>query len=189
VGGVVLRTSPNHQTGRILSDVDGARFGPNTMEVERFLERLNTLDRAQWQAIQKAAPEAGAIPEHDVSAAPEYFQAFARAVQAAKSTVFPGSETAFFEAMRAAHHRAETLVAGLGGVARLHRSTTVIYAKGDDPEAILQLMAEEFENETWERAVNACMIAAGALVVRQGLQDGTFSTLVAPIAPLRLTTP
>lgn len=188
MGGVLI-CGLHCQARRILSDVDGARFGPNTMEVERFLERLNTLDRAQWQAIQKAAPEAGAIPEHDVSAAPEYFQAFARAVEAAKSTVFPGSETAFFEAMRAAHHRAETLVAGLGGVARLHRSTTVIYAKGDDPEAILQLMAEEFENETWERAVNACMIAAGALVLQAHLDEVGFEVLVAPVDRVRTRTP
>ncbi|HYM49528.1 MAG TPA: hypothetical protein VET65_03035, partial [Candidatus Limnocylindrales bacterium] len=89
-----------------------ARFGPNTGEVERFLERLEALDRAQWQGILKAAPEAGALPEHEVSAAPEYFGALAAAARLAKSAVFPGSETAFFEAMRVAHHRAETIVAG-----------------------------------------------------------------------------
>jgi hypothetical protein len=158
-----------------------ARFGPNTQEVERFLERLKGLDRAQWQAIQKAAPEAGAVPEHEVSAAPEYFQALAAAAKLAKSGIFPGSETAFFEAMRVAHHRAETLVAGLGGVARLHPSTAAARVEGDDPEAILRLMAEEFENETWERAINACMIAAGALVVGQALPAGSRRILLHPI--------
>lgn len=158
-----------------------ARFGPNTRAVERFFDRLTALDRGQWQAIQKAAPEAGALPEHDVSAAPDYFQALARAAQVAKSGAFPGSETAFYEAMRVAHHQAATLVAGLGGIARLHRSTAAARAEADDPEAILRLMAGEFENETWERAVNATMIAAGALVVRQALADGDFERLYRPL--------
>jgi hypothetical protein len=158
-----------------------SRFGPNSKEVERFLDRLGRLDRKQWQAIQESAPEAGAVPEHDVSAAPEYFKALSRAARLAKSGVFRGSESAFYEAMRLTHHQAETLVAGLGGTARLHRATSSAQVEGDDPEAILRLMAEEFENETWERAVNACMIAAGALVLRRSLSDGDFRVLYQPL--------
>ena len=158
-----------------------ARFGPNSKEVEHFLDRLTALDRTQWQAIQKAAPQAGALPEHDVLTAPDYFQALARAAQLAKSGVFRGSESAFYDALRVTHHQAQTLVAGLGGVARLHPSTAAARAEADDPESILRLMAGEFENETWERAVNACMIAAGALVVRRALSDGDFERLYGPL--------
>ena len=157
------------------------RFGPNSKEVERFLDRLGRLDRKQWQAIQEAAPDAGAVPEHDVSASPEYFQALSRAARLAKSGVFRGSESAFYDAMRITHHQAETLVAGLGGIARLHRATSTAQVEGDDPEAILRLMAEEFENETWERAVNACMIAAGALVLRRSLSERDFQVLYHPV--------
>ena len=159
-----------------------SRFGPNSKEVQRFLDRLGRLERKQWQAIQEAAPEAGAVPEHDVMVAPEYFSALSRAARLAKSGVFRGSESAFYDAMRLTHHQAETLVAGLGGTARLHPAGSSAQVEGDDPEAILRLMAEEFENETWERAVNACMIAAGALVVRRVLSHRDFSVLYGPLA-------
>ena len=122
------------------------------------------------------------MPEHDVMVAPEYFSALSRAARLAKSGVFRGSESAFYDAMRLTHHQAETLVAGLGGTARLHPAGSSAQVEGDDPEAILRLMAEEFENETWERAVNACMIAAGALVVRRVLSHRDFSVLYGPLA-------
>src|SRR5207245_5101534 len=114
-------------------------------------------------------------------ASPEYFQALSRAARLAKSGVFRGSESAFYDAMRITHHQAETLVAGLGGIARLHRATSTAQVEGDDPEAILRLMAEEFETETWERAVNACMIAAGALVLRRSLSERDFQVLYHPV--------
>jgi hypothetical protein len=157
------------------------RFGPNSAEVERFLERLGSLTPAEWEAIQTAAPPIGSAPEIELSAAPDYFAAFLAATKAAKSEAFPGSETAYFDAMRIAHHRAATIVAGLAGVARLAPRRAAI-AEGDDPEAILQLMAEEFENETWERAVNACMIAAGALVVQHSVSADSHTALLRPVA-------
>jgi hypothetical protein len=156
------------------------RFGPNSAEVERFLERLGSLTPAQWETIQAAAPPVGSAPEIELSSAPDYFAAFLAATKAAKSNVFPGSETAYFDAMRVAHHRAATIVAGLAGVARLARRPTAV-PEADDPEAILQLMAEEFENETWERAINACMIAAGALVVMDWLGSSARAALLTPV--------
>src|SRR5438105_3871485 len=126
-----------HETRRILVDhrpMAESRFGPNSKEVERFLDRLGRLERKQWQAIQEAAPEAGAVPEHDVTAAPEYFSALSRAARLAKSGVFRGPESAFYDAMRVTHHQAETLVAGLGGPSRpAGRSRTGRYwSRGPD---------------------------------------------------------
>jgi hypothetical protein len=163
--------------------VPADRFGPNTRKVESFLDCLAALSAQQWQHIQAAAPLAGAAPELEATSARPYLNALVEATRAAKSSVFPGSETAFFEAMRIAHHRAATLVAGLAGTARLVPSRgTSQNPETDDPEAILEMMSEEFENETWQRAVNACMVAAAALVLRDWLKEVTFRTLYAPVA-------
>jgi hypothetical protein len=41
-------------------------------------------------------------------------------------------------------------------------------------------MSTAYEEELWRRVMNACMVAAGALVVRKALADKDFKKLVAP---------
>jgi hypothetical protein len=162
--------------------VGDGRFGPNSQKVESFLDRLSQLTPKQWNQVQRRSPSSGSVPELEVAAAPRYFQAFRIAAQAAKANVFAGSETAFFDAMRTAYRQATTVVNGLGGTAR-KRPALALGRKPetDDPEAILDQMADEFENETWAQAVHACMIAAGALVMRGSVDERDFTTLWLPL--------
>src|SRR5713226_8407664 len=87
---------------RILGDVADDGFGPNTAKVEAFLNRLRQLTPDEWDRVAKAAPGIGAIPDLEVKQSPEYFKALEAATRVAKSGVFPGSESAFYEAMRRA---------------------------------------------------------------------------------------
>src|SRR5260370_8230863 len=87
---------------RILSYVADDGFGPNTAKVEAFLDRLRHLTPDEWERVAKAAPGVGAIPDLEVKQSPEYFKALEAATRVAKSRVFPGSESAFYEAMRVA---------------------------------------------------------------------------------------
>jgi len=82
--------------------VGDKRFGPNTDQVDAFLERLRRLNPSDWERVIEAAPGVGAIPDLEVSLSPDYFKALQAATRAAKSEVFPGSESAFFDAMRTA---------------------------------------------------------------------------------------
>lgn len=158
------------------------RFGPNSQKVEAFLARLTALTPRQWNQVQRRSPTSGSVPELEVAAAPKYFQAFRVAASAAKARVFDGSETAFFDAMRTAHAHAIKVVNGLGGTARKRTAMAVgREPESDDPEAILDQMADEFENETWAQAVHACMIGAGALVVRGRIDERDFTTLWLPL--------
>ena len=68
---------------RILSHVGDARFGPNTAEVEAFLERLRRLTPDEWDRVKDAAPALGAIPDLEVSQSPEYFKALEAAMAGA----------------------------------------------------------------------------------------------------------
>src|SRR6202022_2182662 len=87
---------------RILSHVGDERFGPNTVEVEAFLDRLRPLTPHEWERVTTAAPGVGAIPDLEIRQSPEYFKALDSATRLAKSQVFPGSESAFYDAMRTA---------------------------------------------------------------------------------------
>src|SRR2546429_5209182 len=86
-----------HETRRILVDhrpMAESRFGPNSKEVERFLDRLGRLERKQWQAIQEAAPEAGAGPQPDGTPAPKDLPAPRPAAPKAQRCVFLGPQSA-----------------------------------------------------------------------------------------------
>src|SRR5256885_15308152 len=53
-------------------------------------------------------------------------------------------------------------------------------------DAITRIMSTAYEEESWRRVMNACMIAAGALVLRQGLPAQRFRAAFAPFRPLLL---
>jgi len=172
---------------RIVSDVAGERFGPNTAQVDAFLDRLRRLTLPEWEAVMKAAPGVGAIPDLEIRQSPEYFKALDSATRVAKREVFPGSESAFYDAMRTAQ-----LVADASAFQPSTRpepaSSTVVDDERLSPEAqddaITRIMSTAYEEESWRRVMNACMIAAGALVVRQVLPAEEFRTLFATFAAL-----
>jgi hypothetical protein len=169
---------------RILSHVGDERFGPNTAEVEAFLERIRRLTPDEWDRIKDAAPALGAIPDLEVSQSPEYFKALEAASRVAKSLVFPGSESAFFDAMRTAQ-----LVADASAYEPSSRpepaGTAVVDGRlppDAEADAIIRIMSTAYEEESWRRVMNACMVAAGALVVRKALPAKEFTILFAPFA-------
>ncbi len=169
--------------GRILSHVGDARFGPNTAEVEAFLDRLRRLTPDAWDRVTNAAPALGAIPDLEVRQSPEYFKALEAATRIAKSQVFPGSESAFYDAMRTAQ-----LVADASTFQPSTRPEPAGSAVVDErlppdaeAEAIIRIMSTAYEEESWRRVMNACMVAAGALVVRASLTDSVFSRLYGPL--------
>ena len=159
------------------------RFGPNTAEVEAFLDRLRRMTPAEWETVMRAAPGIGAVPDLEVREAPEYFKALQEATRIAKSEVFPGSESAFYDAMRTAQ-----LVADASNFLPSTRPEPAITVVGEgvnlppDAEAddIDRIMSTAYEEEGWRRVMNACMVAAGALVVRKGLAAEIFSRLYEP---------
>ena len=171
----------------IVSHVGVKRFGPNTAEVEAFLDRLRRLTLAEWEEVMKAAPGVGAIPDLEIRQSPEYFQALDKATRVAKSQIFPGSESAFYDAMRTAQ-----LVADASAFQPSTRPEPASSAVVDDErlspeaeaEAITRIMSTAYEEESWRRVMNACMIAAGALVVRRALPAEQFKTLFGPFASL-----
>ncbi|TMD87167.1 MAG: hypothetical protein E6I78_03400 [Chloroflexi bacterium] len=166
------------------------RFGPNTVEVETFLNRLSRLAPGEWERVMNASPGIGAIPDLEVKQSPEYFKALETATRLAKSQVFPGSESAFFDAMRTAQ-----LVADASAFQPSSRPEPAGSAVVDDrlppdaaDEAIVRIMSTAYEEESWRRVMNACMIAAGALVMRGSIAAYDFTTLYAPFATLPLGT-
>jgi hypothetical protein len=163
--------------------VANQRFGPNTRQVEAFLDRLRDLTPAEWEAVMKASPGVGAVPDLEVSQAPEYFQALEAASRLAKSQVFPGSESAFYDAMRTAQ-----LVADASSFQPSTRPEPAGAAVVDErltpdaeAEAITRIMSTAYEEESWRRVMNACMVGAGALVLRHRLDGPLFSQLYAPL--------
>ena len=169
---------------RILSHVGDERFGPNTAEVEMFLEQLRGLTPSEWERVTNAAPGIGAIPDLEVRQSPEYFKALEAATRIAKSQVFPGSESAFYDAMRTAQ-----LVADASAFQPSTRPEPAGSAVVDnrlppdaEADAIIRIMSTAYEEESWRRVMNACMVAAGALVVRQALPSGDFKRLFAPFS-------
>jgi hypothetical protein len=176
-------TVRNHGTGRILGQVADKRFGPNSAEVEAFLDRLRRLTPAQWEDIKEASPSVGAIPELEVEEAPEYFSAFREATRVAKSNVFPGSESAFFDAMRTAQLIADAST--FQPSTQPEPASAVVEGVNLPPdleaEAISRVMSTAYEEESWRRVMNACMVAAGALVVKRALGREAFGILTSPI--------
>ena len=161
------------------------RFGPNTAEVEAFLDRVRRLTPDEWERVVPSAPGIGAIPVLEVKQSPEYFRALEAATRVAKSEVFPGSETAFYDAMRTAQ-----LVADASSFQPSTRpepaSSTVVDGERLSPDAeadaITRIMSTAYEEESWRRVMNACMVAAGALVVKPWLNNKTFMELSNPFA-------
>ena len=169
---------------RILSHLSDERFGPNTAEVEAFLDRLRRMTPDEWDRLTNAAPALGAVPDLEVSQSPEYFKALEAATRVAKSQVFPGSESAFYDAMRTAQ-----LVADASSFQPSTRpepaGSTVVderLAPDAEADAIIRIMSTAYEEESWRRVMNACMVAAGALVVRTALAKKDFTELVAPFS-------
>jgi hypothetical protein len=160
------------------------RFGPNTAEVEALLERLRRLTPDEWDRVAKAAPGIGAVPDLEVKQSPEYFHALEVATRIAKSDVFPGSESAFFDAMRTAQ-----LVADASAFQPSTRPEPASSAFVDErlppdaeAEAIIRMMSTAYEEESWRRVMNACMVAAGALVVREWMTPRVYQLLWRPMA-------
>ena len=171
---------------RILSHVGDERFGPNTVEVEAFLDRLRRLTPDEWERVTTAAPGVGAIPDLEIRQSPEYFKALESATRLAKSQVFPGSESAFYDAMRTAQ-----LVADASAFQPSTRPEPAGSAVVDErlppdaeADAISRIMSTAYEEESWRRVMNACMVAAGGLVVRRYITPQQFQTLFGPFARL-----
>src|SRR5438876_6757131 len=159
------------------------RFGPNTAEVEALLDRLRRLTPQEWERVAEAAPGVGAVPDLEVKQSPEYFKALEVATRTAKSDVFPGSESAFYDAMRTAQ-----LVADASAFQPSTRpepaSSAVIDERlpPDAPDdAVIRIMSTAYEEESWRRVMNACMVAAGALVVRDWMMPRVYSLLWRPM--------
>ena len=171
---------------RILSYVGDERFGPNTVEVETFLDRLSRLTPGEWERVMTASPGIGAIPDLEVKQSPDYFKALDAATRIAKSQVFPGAESAFFDAMRTAQ-----LVADASAFQPSTRPEPAGSAVVDErlppdaaDDAITRIMSTAYEEESWRRVMNACMVAAGALVVRRALPSRDFKMLFAPFSSI-----
>jgi hypothetical protein len=169
---------------RILSYVGDERFGPNTVEVETFLNRLSRLTPGEWERVMNASPGIGAIPDLEVKQSPEYFKALDAATRLAKSQVFPGSESAFYDAMRTAQ-----LVADASAFQPSTRPEPAGSAVVDErlppdaaDDAVIRIMSTAYEEESWRRVMNACMVAAGALVVRSFLDRKAFLKLYEPLS-------
>ena len=159
------------------------RFGPNTAEVEALFERLRRLTPDEWERVANAAPGVGAIPDLEVTQSPEYFKALEAATRIAKSDVFPGSESAFYDAMRTAQLVADASAFQPSTRPEPASSTVVDERLPPDAEAdaIIRIMSTAYEEESWRRVMNACMVAAGALVVRDWLTPGGYQLLWQPI--------
>ncbi len=160
------------------------RFGPNTLEVEAFFSRLRRMTPDDWERVVDAAPGVGAIPDLEIALSPAYFQALDAATRAAKSDVFSGSESAFFDAMRTAQLVADS--SQFQPSTRPEPAASAIVDERLSPdaeeEAITRIMSTAYEGESWRRAMNAAMVAAGALVVSNWLTDHERITLTAPFA-------
>src|SRR5207245_2804023 len=165
------------------------RFGPNTAEVEALLDRLRRLTTQEWERVAEAAPGVGAVPDLEVKQSPAYFKALEVATRIAKSDVFPGSESAFYDAMRTAQLVADA--SAFQPSTRPEPASAVVDERlppDAEAEAINRIMSTAYEEESWRRVMNACMVAAGALVVRGSIAAYDFTTLYAPFATLPLGT-
>ena len=162
-------------------------FGPNTVTVEAFLHRLGHLTPEEWENVAEAAPRIGAVPDLEVKQSPEYFKALEVATRVAKSGVFPGSESAYYDAMRRAQLVADS--SAFQPSTRAEAASSVVAEERQSPDAeadaIIRIMSTAYEEESWRRVMNACMVAAGALVVRNFLTEKQFATLYMPFNGLK----
>jgi hypothetical protein len=161
-------------------------FGPNTATVEAFLDRLGHLTPQEWETVAEAAPRIGAVPDLEVSQSPEYFNALEVATRVAKSGVFPESESAYYDAMRRAQLIADA--SAFQPSTRAEAASSVVAEERQSPdaeaEAIIRIMSTAYEEESWRRVMNACMVATGALVVRDFISPEQFQTLYQPFAQI-----
>jgi len=158
------------------------RFGPNTAEVEALFDRFRRLTPDEWERMATAAPGVGAIPDLEVKQSPEYFKALEVATRIAKSEVFPGSESAFYDAMRTAQLVADA--SAFQPSTRPEPASAVVDERlppDAEAEAIIRMMSTAYEEESWRRVMNACMVAAGALVVRDWMTPGVYALLWRPM--------
>ena len=158
------------------------RFGPNTADVEALFDRLRRLTPEEWERVAEAAPGVGAIPDLEVKQSPEYFRALEVATRIAKSNVFPGSESAFYDAMRTAQLVADA--SAFQPSTRAEPASAVVDERlppDAEAEAIIRLMSTAYEEESWRRVMNACMVAAGALVVRDWMMPRVYQLLWRPL--------
>jgi len=158
------------------------RFGPNTAEVEALFDRFRRLTPEEWERMATAAPGVGAIPDLEVKQSPEYFKALEVATRIAKSEVFPGSESAFYDAMRTAQLVADA--SAFQPSTRPEPASAVVDERlppDAEAEAIIRMMSTAYEEESWRRVMNACMVAAGALVVRDWMTPGVYALLWRPM--------
>ena len=158
------------------------RFGPNTAAVEALLDRFRRLTPQEWERVAEAAPGMGAIPDLEVTQSPEYFKALEVATRIAKSDVFPGSESAFYDAMRTAQLVADA--SAFQPSTRPEPASAVVDERlppDAEAEAINRIMSTAYEEESWRRVMNACMVAAGALVVRDWMTPGVYQLLWQPM--------
>ena len=171
---------------RIVRAVGDDRFGPNSAQVDALLERLRHLTSRDWEKLIAAAPSAGSIPDLELRQAPEYFRALDAATRIAKSEVFPGSESAFYEAMRQAQLAADGSATGpsdhAGSASATMSAEEVAGSPEAEAEALTRLMSTAYEEEGRRRVINACMMAAGGLVVRDWLARSAFERLYTPVA-------
>src|ERR1700737_3810732 len=159
------------------------RFGPNPAELEARLDRFRQFTADEWERVAKAAPGVGALPDLEVKQSPEYFKALEVATRIAKSGVSPGSESAFYDAMRTAQLVADASAFQPSTRPEPASSTVVDERLPPDAEAdaIIRMMSTAYEEESWRRVMNACMVAAGALVVRDWLTPGGYQLLWQPM--------
>src|SRR5947208_15173868 len=158
------------------------RFGPNTAEVEALFDRFRRLTPLGWERVAPAAPGVGAIPDLEVRQSPEYFRALEVATRIAKSEVFPGSESAFYDAIRTAQLVADA--SAFQPSTRPEPASAVVDERlppDAEAEAIQRIMSTAYEEESWRRVMNACMVAAGALVVRDWMTPGVYQLLWQPM--------
>ena len=176
-----------HGLARILSYVADDGFGPNTAKVEAFLDRLRHLTPDEWERVAEAAPRIGAVPDLEVQQSPEYFKALEAATRVAKSGVFPGSESAYFDAMRTAQLVADASAFQPSTRAEPASSAFAEQRQSPDAEAdaIIRIMSTAYEEESWRRVMNACMVATGALVVRNFISPEQFQALYRPFALIK----
>jgi hypothetical protein len=162
-------------------------FGPNTATVEAFLDRLRRLTPGEWERVAEAAPRIGAVPDLEVQQSPEYFKALEAATRVAKSGVFPGSESAYYDAMRTAQLVADASAFQPSTRAEPASPGVVEQRQSPDVEAdaIIRIMSTAYEEESWRRVMNACMVATGALVVRNFISSDQFQTLYQPFAQIK----
>ena len=50
----------------------------------------------------------------------------------------------------------------------------------EEDEALTRVMSTAYEEESWRRVMNACMVATGALVLRGAISAADFETLFGP---------